>query len=568
MIRVRGIIVANCVAFCIAQAQQSTIAPGEIKVRSGVYRPRSQFTIRVDTNLVEVETVVRDSSGRPIGGLERKDFEITDAGKKREISAFTVRTFTPAAASNSAPTTSSPVAASVPPSAPQTRRSVALVFDDISMSAPEFHQAKAGARRFLNEGLDQNDQVGVFSISTGQVAAFSTDTAKLLAAIDKLNIRPRTPEGGLCPVLTAYDAYLIANNLDPSSTEIKAAEAMRCSGEQPRGRPGQPGAIPERYVSQVKGQAANMWEFTRMISLSTLSSLQQIVDHMGRLPGRRTILLASSGFLAGTLEREQENVIRRAVHAGVVINALDAKGLFADPIVQPSRGADVQSIIRTQSLGSKALQVSNDALGSLSESTGGLFFKNRNDLDRGFKELGMVPEVSYLLGFSPPEPPNGKFHPLKVRLTSGNKGTVQARQGYFSVFEKEAPPEPERPIERAAASTELKNDVAVDITSRVGRTETGEVVVQAIFHVDVGKVGRNVKLRVLAALYDGDNFVTGKEGEIELALKDATYQLLMEPGMNATLSMPVAGGSYRLRAVAENAADGKVKSVNETVVVP
>ena len=564
MTRVRGIIAANCVAFCIAQAQQPTIAPGEIKVRSSLYRPRSQFTIKVDTNLVEVETVVRDSSGRPVAGLERKDFEITDAGKKREISTFTVRTFTPAD-TRSAPANASP---SDVRATAQARRSVALVFDDISMSGPEFHQAKAGARRFLNEGMDQNDQVGVFSISTGQVAAFSTDTPKLLAAIEKLTIRPRTPEGGLCPTLTAYDAYLIANNLDPSSTEIKAAEAMRCAGDQPRGRPGQPGAIPERYVTQVKGQAANTWEFTRVVFLSTLSSLQQIVDHMGRLPGRRTILLASSGFLAGTLEREQENVIRRAVHAGVVINALDAKGLFADQMVQPSRGADVQSMIRTQSLGTKALQVSNDALGSLSESTGGLFFKNRNDLDRGFKELGMVPEVSYLLGFNPPEPPNGKFHPLKVRLTGGNKGTVQARQGYFSIFEKEAPPETERPIERAAASQELKNEVAVDITSRVGRTETGEVVVQAIFHVDVGKTGRNVKLRLLAALYDGESFVTGKEGEIELALKDATFQLLMEPGMNATLSMPVAAGSYRLRAVAENGADGKMKSVNETVVVP
>src|SRR6185295_3181104 len=118
--------------------------------------------------------------------------------------------------------------------------------DDISMSGPELQQAKSGARRFLNEGMDQSDQVGVFSISTGQVAAFSTDIAKLLAAIEKLTIRPRAAEGGLCPTLTAYDAYLIANNLDPSSTEIKAAEAMRCAGDQPRGRPGQPGAIPER----------------------------------------------------------------------------------------------------------------------------------------------------------------------------------------------------------------------------------------------------------------------------------------------------------------------------------
>jgi hypothetical protein len=47
---------------------------------------------------------------------------------------------------------------------------------------------------------------------------------------------------------------------------------------------------------------------------------------------------------------------------------------------------------------------------------GGLFFHNNNDLDLGFRELGVVPEVAYLLGLSPEEAPNGKNHSLKVRL--------------------------------------------------------------------------------------------------------------------------------------------------------
>jgi len=329
-----------------------------------------------------------------------------------------------------------------------------------------------------------------------------------------------------------------------------------------------------------------------MVSLNTFSTLRQIVDQLTRAPGKRMLLLASSGFLAGTLEREQEDLIRRAVHSGIVINALDAKGLFGDPMIVPQMGQDVQSIIREQSLGGKALQAANDVVATLADSTGGLFFHNRNDLDRGFKELGMLPEVAYLLGFTPVDPPNGKFHSIKVRLTSGNRGTVQARAGYFSATEQEvadkttadkkaaekeaAARDAERPIDRALSLTDTNNDVAVDISSRSGKTEAGEMMLQVIFHLDIAHLKlaqangtRNLKLRMIAALFDQEGaFVVGKEGEMELALKDATYQLLAEQGVNATLAMPAAAGSYRLRVVAEDTADGKMKTVNDRVVVP
>src|SRR5437016_14239659 len=66
--------------------------PGEIQVHADTYRPRSQYTLRVDTKLVEVDAVVRDDRGRPVAGLTREDFEIADQGKKREITSFTVLT--------------------------------------------------------------------------------------------------------------------------------------------------------------------------------------------------------------------------------------------------------------------------------------------------------------------------------------------------------------------------------------------------------------------------------------------------------------------------------------------
>jgi len=44
---------------------------------------------------------------------------------------------------------------------------------------------------------------------------------------------------------------------------------------------------------------------------------------------------------------------------------------------------------------------------------------------------------------------DGKYHPLKVRLANGHRGSIQARPGYTAPLPSSAPkPPPERPIDR------------------------------------------------------------------------------------------------------------------------
>jgi hypothetical protein len=79
-----------CAGGLLFSQQIQTPTPDEVRVRGSIYWPRPQFTLRIDTKLVEVGGVVRDSKGRTVSGLNRDDFEIGDSGKKREIKIFSL----------------------------------------------------------------------------------------------------------------------------------------------------------------------------------------------------------------------------------------------------------------------------------------------------------------------------------------------------------------------------------------------------------------------------------------------------------------------------------------------
>jgi hypothetical protein len=180
-------------------------------------------------------------------------------------------------------------------------------------------------------------------------------------------------------------------------------------------------------------------------------------------------------------------ISRRALHANVVINSLDAKGLYTEDLLETGMGASVRSITQQQVLGSRPKEDTNSAMGNLADSTGGLFFHNSNDLSLGFRDLGMQPEVSYLLAFAPPAP-DGKFHRLKVSLTKARHEHVQARPGYMSVAVPAEKPAVERAIDREVLSGRELNDVPVQWKRGRTSSETGKPLARLAFVWDVGKM--------------------------------------------------------------------------------
>src|SRR5258708_3708592 len=195
----------------------------------------------------------------------------------------------------------------------------------------------------------------------------------------------------------------------------------------------------------------------------TYRHIEDVLRRLSSVPGERILLLVSPGFLLTTTHLEESGVIDRANRANVVINTLDARGLYTPDVMgdisRPSsdsfRTAGWKTMYRVSSQ-----QENQYVLSDLAYGTGGTFFHNSNDLQGGFQLAGLAPEVSYVLAFSPQNRKmDGQYHVLRVQLSKKSKYSVQARRGYYAPRKVDAPHKLARQeIQEAIYSQEEIND--------------------------------------------------------------------------------------------------------------
>jgi VWFA-related protein len=557
---------------CLGWAAAQSMAPDEMRARTVPYVPPSPVTVRTEVDLVEVPVVVRDGRHRAIAGLTKDDFEVYDAGKKQAITAFSVQRFMPTGeAGGGAKAAVLPAAADAagPPTEPRSRF-VALCFDDLNIDAAALKPAKAAAQRFVKTGLAPGDRVAVITTSQPQDAGFIGDVPRLVERIAKVNANRRfsgdmSPQ---CPRIRPYEAYLIVNHMDNQVMDAKVAEYQACGGRVPRPQ------------EQITSMAQGVWQNALLNSRNTLRVIDGLVGGMAKLPGERLILLTSAGFLTGDLEADEDLLMARALHAEVVIDTLDARGLYtvlpgddasdSPPVGRVPRRAQV---VEAQSAGRQE-EAKDDGMAVLAAGTGGTFYHNSNDLLRGFRELGMMPENMYVLGFAPSGvAADGRFHSLKVRLAAGQRYSLQARLGYTaSSANAAARVSPFSRLDSEATASDTIADLPAEFT---WEQRPGPPGITLVAHLDIGHLHfetshnrRQQKLTLVGVLLDaGGRVVTGKRSELEMNFTEATFARLAKTGQVVSMLLPAPPGGYSVRAVVEDSLDGKLTAAGGAVEV-
>ena len=503
-----------------------SVAPDEAHARTVPYVPPPKVTIRTEVDVVEVPVVVRDGQHRAVAGLTKNNFEVYDTGVRQTITAFSEQHFTSQADAGSgtkpAIVAAAPAGAAEPKDEPRPRY-LALCFDDLNMDPLALKPVKEAAERFVKTALAPGDRVAVVTVAQQQDYEFTGDVPTLAEQIAKVTSHRRSTDDSVqqCLRIRPYEAYLIANRMDDELLKAKTGECSACYHAP----------CPPNQVTSV---SEAIWEHSLSNSKNTLRVLGGLVDGMAKLPGERMILLTSTGFLTGNLEADEDLLMAKALHAGVVINTLDAKGLY---VIIPTGDASApagwvlpsERVVETKNA-ERVAQAQDDGMAVLASGTGGAFYHNNNDLAHGFRVLGMVPETMYVLGFSPSGvAADGRFHSLKVRLAADKRYSLQARLGYAASSASAAvPSSPLSKLDSEAMASDTLADLPVRFTWEQWAGPPGITMVAHLdldrLHFETRQGRRGQKLALVGVLRDSrGGFVTGKRSELDLNLTDATF---------------------------------------------
>lgn len=376
----------------------------------------------VNVKRVLIPVVVRDRHGETVGDLKKEDFRVIEKGKTRTISNFTVEKRGGGLASRSQPAPTPAEGGPATP-APPPVRFILFLFDDVHASLGDLNHVKEAGAKMLGGALADSDYADVVSLSGQTNSGMTRDRARIQDAIDGLKLHPPVkPDVDECLGIDYSLADRIDNKMDVAAEQEAAAQAVGCMEA----------TTPQQGEMVATATAHQVLAIGSRDVRQTWAVIGDLSRRMANLPGQRTLILVSPGFLSLTWEDmdEETAVIDAAAQSDVTINAIDARGLYTTSLTAKDdlhgRAPRVASDYRTTSL-----TQSENPMAELAQATGGTYFHNSNDLGAGFKKLVEAPETLYMLEISLDNvKPDGRFHPLKV--TVDRLGLeIAARPGYF-----------------------------------------------------------------------------------------------------------------------------------------
>jgi VWFA-related protein len=367
--------------------------------------------IRVTTRLVTVSVVVR-SKDHPVTDLTARDFEVFDRGKPRKIAFFSMNSARPA----------SPEMAKKPKNvftnrgeaqseAPST--ATVVLVDGLNTEFADQTFAREHLQRFFG-GLNPTERMAIYTLGhrLNVLHDFTDDRDHLARIIARFRGEivgeSITPENDL-GVIQMLDKLQTMENAEKNEKVYR--EGLRVE--------------------------------------KTIAALDAIANHLAKLPGRKNLIWISGSFpiypgfkvVTGPFETSRQKSFTAEVartarlfsDANMAIYPVDVRGVFS-----PNHyGADGgRAGGRPSLLGIPATPFhadNRDAMKMLADGTGGVMFKDTNDLTKALRQAIDDAQVTYTLGFYPDaETLDGNYHDLQVKVA--RKGLdVRHRKGYVAV---------------------------------------------------------------------------------------------------------------------------------------
>jgi len=579
----RLLIIGLILQFALAgfSQQPDPQKPVQPAPRTDRQQPRTQSdedVVRISTNLVQVDPVITDSKGKQVTDLRADEVQILEDGKPQKITNFSYIPLDSAGLARpaTAAAPAKPVDKNAPPVPPvrlkpeQVRRTMALVVDDLGLSFESAYFVRRALKKFLDQQMQPDDLVAIMRTGggIGALQQFTSDKRQLYAAVEKVKWNP-TGRSGVSAI--------------PQMEGNPLPDLPTGGGENERAT----------TVSEDQDQFRE-----DLFAVGTLGALNYVVRGLKELPGRKSIVLISDGFKIFNRSEPQGsdrilNALRRltdlANRASVVIYTMDARGLQTLSLSAADSTANMTSDQIEQSLSNRRTDFfeSQSGLNYLAQQTGGLAFRNNNDLNAGIKRVIDDQQGYYLIGYRPDEATfdkvsgRRKFHKLSLKVTRPGKFNVRMRNGFYGITDEEAKPAPqtrEQQLVGAIISPFGSAGVNVRLTSLFANDPKLGSIMRSMVHVkgrdltftDEPDGWHKVVFDILAITFGDNGVVVDQIGRTHtMRLKDKTYERVINEGFTYNLTVPVKkAGAYQLRTALRDVVSERVGSASQFIEVP
>jgi VWFA-related protein len=393
---------------------------------------------RTQAELVIVDAVVVDRTGKPLSDLTAADFELFDEGQPQTIAFFQAVSAAPAAERATRParrrvTYSTNVGVDA-----RVTRSFVLFFDDLHLTREVGDRAKRAVARFIERELADGDLVSL--VVPGRALRWH---ARMPHGRDELVRMVEGLQGAFLPEpsseqMSDYEAYRIHVFQDAAVADQvdRRWKSFRVLGREPTDLSRDPGFRPENrggnigiIRQDIAIRAAAVYEQASARNRTTLSAIAQTLEGLATVRGRKSLMLVSPGFIEDQERRLSRPAIDAARRANVALYFVDARGLVAGP---PFSQAQFGSALDSRDIGAATANIALEAEGAanLASESGGFSIRNQNDLDAALGRIGRESQLYYLLGYQPRESGKpGTYRRIQVKVRRPGVD-VRARRGY------------------------------------------------------------------------------------------------------------------------------------------
>jgi VWFA-related protein len=548
-------------------------------------KPGDDQPVRISTELIQLDVVVTDKSGRIVRGLNKEDFTLYDKGKKQEINfvdfvdAVAGRR-TPGGVATGPDRTVSPQGLSDA----DVRRIFAFVVDDLTIRHEDLSYLREMLSNFVEKQMQPTDLVAIVRTAGGKglLQQFTNNKDLLRQAINSL--------------WYTNHPLRVFNNVEPGG--VTAADL------QPAG--GGAGAAIAAGAFDTTGGAIDIDHLQEdsnklLRAYMTLGTASFIIEGLKQLPGRKSLVLISGGIpilgarpnsSAGDITHYLNGLSDKATRAGVAIHSLDLRGMQAHAGVASFSQTEAKSALGAGAVGGFGRQPDESLLGYmnpldtmeghqglrvLSSNTGGIAVLNKNDFNAALNRIVDISEGYYLLAYTPSDAKfDGDFRKLEVKVKGDYK--IYNRRGYYAREDKPAaaPITKQEQVLAAVKSPLARRDIEFDAMVLYKATQPKQAAIDIHLAIDPKKVAfeeqagkQQATLDVVVFVFDELGKLRGGTSEtVTVSLAPDDFKQAVEAGFTYSASTALPPGVYQVRVAVYDNKTQNIGTLSRYLEVP